>query len=288
MAAKHDSIKSLKAAFFLNLGFTIFEIFGGVYINSIAVISDAIHDLGDSLALGVSWFLEVKSKGKPNHKFTFGYRRFSLLGALINSVVLLVGSLYIINEAIQRIIQPEQANANGMMLFAIVGIAVNGYAAWKLTGGTSLNEKVMSWHLIEDVLGWTAILIVGIILKFYENDYLDPALSLLITLYILYNVIKRLRETLTIFMQSTPKELKVVDVENSMLEIEKVISVHHTHLWSLDGEKHVFTSHIKLKEIHSLRELLNIKKELKKLLAPYHFEHHTIEVELSDEDCRMG
>ena len=285
--AHHNTIKNLKTAFFLNLGFTIFEIIGGLYVNSVAIISDAVHDLGDSLSLGTSWYLEIKSKGKPSNKFTFGYRRFSLLGALINSIVLLAGSVYVINEAIERIVNPEPSNADGMILFALTGIVVNGYAAWKMIGGKSLNEKVISWHLVEDVLGWTAILIVAIVLQFYDNDYLDPALSLLIAIFILYNVFKRLKETLVIFMQSTPKEIDLLTLEEKILNLDGVVSTHHTHLWSLDGEKHVFTCHVKLKEINTLQELLIIKKELKNVVQGYRFAHHTIEVELSEEECSM-
>ncbi|MFT6166944.1 MAG: cobalt-zinc-cadmium efflux system protein [Vicingaceae bacterium] len=174
-----------------------------------------------------------------------------------------------------------------MILFALIGIAVNGYAAWKMIGGKSLNEKVISWHLLEDVLGWTAILIVAIVLQFYNNDYLDPSLSLLIAIFIIYNVFKRLKETLVIFMQSTPKEIDLLTLEEQILNLDNVVSTHHTNLWSLDGEKHVFTCHVKLKEIHSIKELLSIKKELKNVVHNYRFEHHTIEVELSEEECSM-
>ncbi|MFV0269668.1 MAG: cation diffusion facilitator family transporter, partial [Draconibacterium sp.] len=150
----NHSGKKLKVAFFLNLGFTVFEIFGGLYVNSVAILSDAIHDLGDSLSLGTAWYLDKKSKKGADSKFSFGYVRFSLLGALINSLVLIGGSVYVIYEAVGRILEPEHSDAGGMIVFALIGIAVNGYAAWKMSGGSSLNEKVVSWHLMEDVLGW--------------------------------------------------------------------------------------------------------------------------------------
>ncbi|MEZ4948541.1 MAG: cation diffusion facilitator family transporter [Saprospiraceae bacterium] len=198
----HDhSTGNLKVAFFLNIGFTILEFFGGIYVNSVAIMSDAIHDLGDSLSLGTSWYLQNKSKQEADHKFSYGYRRFSLFGALINSLVLIVGSVIIIKEAIERIISPESTDANGMLWFAIVGVLVNGYAAWKLSSGKTMNERVVSWHLLEDVLGWVAVLIVAIVLQFKDIQYLDPALSLLITLYILWNVVIRLKETLFLFLR---------------------------------------------------------------------------------------
>ena len=159
----HDhSGKNLKVAFFLNLTFTILEFIGGIYVNSIAIISDAVHDLGDSLSLGTSWYLDSKSKKNANSKYSYGYRRFSLLGALINSVVLIAGSVYVIYEAVGRILEPEHSDAQGMVIFAIIGVLVNGYAAYKLSSGKSMNEKVVSWHLMEDVLGWVAVLIVAI------------------------------------------------------------------------------------------------------------------------------
>lgn len=283
----HHSSGNLKVAFFLNLGFTIFEIIGGLYVNSIAIISDAIHDLGDSLSLGTAWYLDKKSKQKSNNKFSFGYARFSLLGALINSLVLVVGSIYVIKEAVERILAPEPTNAQGMFFFAIIGIIVNGYAAWKLSGGKSLNEKIVSWHLLEDVLGWAAILVGSIILMFWDIPFLDPALSLLITVYILWNVVKRLKETLYLFLQGVPEDVHIPEIESQLLVIKNVQSIHHTHIWSLDGEHHVFTTHLKLDKVNSCDEVLNVKQSAKQILKDYPFEHYTVEIELNNEDCGL-
>lgn len=284
----HDhSSKNLKTAFFLNLAFTIFELIGGYYVNSVAIISDAIHDLGDSLSLGASWYLDVKSKQSPTKAFSFGYRRFSLLGALLNSVILIAGSVYVIKEAIGRILMPESSDATGMLIFAIVGVLVNGYAAWKMSSGKTLNERVISWHLVEDVLGWFAILVVSIILHFKDIPYLDPALSLLITIYILWNVVKRLKESLVIFLQGHPTDVDSELIEKEILNIEHVESIHHTHIWSLDGEHHVFTTHLKLGAIKDLNEMLSIKNQVKEIMKKYPFEHYTIETEIDSELCGL-
>ncbi len=284
----HDhSSKNLKTAFFLNLGFTVFELIGGYYVNSVAIISDAIHDLGDSLSLGTSWYLDVKSKQSPTKAFSFGYRRFSLLGALLNSVILIAGSVYVITEAIGRILNPESSDATGMLIFAIIGVVVNGYAAWKLSKGKTLNERVISWHLLEDVLGWVAILIVSIVLHFKDIQYLDPALSLLFTIYILWNVVSRLKETLVIFLQGQPADVDSELIEKEILSIEHVESIHHTHIWSLDGEHHVFTTHLKLGPIKDLNEMLSIKNQLKEIMKKYPFEHYTIETEIDSELCGL-
>lgn len=283
----HRSSKNLKLAFFLNAAFTVFELIGGFYVNSVAIISDAVHDLGDTLSLGSSWYLQNKSRQGRNNKFSFGYKRFSLLGALINSLVLIGGSIYVITEAISRLVEPEYSNARGMLIFAVVGVAVNSFAAWKLSKGSSMNEKVVSWHLVEDVLGWVAVLIVAIVLHFYNTPYLDPALSLLITLFILYNVFKRLKETLYIFLQGVPKEIDLEEIEVKLQAIPHVASLHHMHVWSLEGTDHVFTTHIKLKNIKRFQELLDVKRAVKDVLQKYQFDHYTIETELDEETCDL-
>lgn len=284
---EHSSGSKLKFAFFLNAAFTLVELIGGLYVNSIAIISDAVHDLGDTLSFGTSWFFQKKSTKKSNARFSFGYKRFSLLGALINSLVLIAGSFYVFFEAINRLLYPEPSNAEGMMYFALVGVVVNGVAAWKLREGKSLNEKVVSWHLLEDVLGWVAVFIVAVILQFWNNYYLDPALSLLITFYILWHVFKRLKETLFIFLQGVPKEIDLKVIENSLLKVPNIASLHHMHIWSLEGSDHVFTTHIKLKNINELQQLLNVKKQVKAILQDYKFDHYTIETELDAETCDL-
>ena len=283
----HHSSNNIKVAFFLNFAFTILEIIGGLYVNSIAIISDAIHDLGDTISLGTSWYLEEKSYKKSNKKFSFGYKRFSLLGALINSVILIIGSLYVITEAVGRILEPEHTDAKGMIFFAVIGVLVNGYAAWKLSSGKTMNEKVASWHLVEDVLGWVAVLVVGIILNFKDIHYLDPALSLLITIYILWNVFIRLKQTLFIFLQGVPEDLDINEIESKILNIDFVNSIHHMHVWSLEGEHNVFTAHIKIDDNSSLNNFKKVKFDVKDILKEYKFEHYTVEVEFNDENCDL-
>jgi cobalt-zinc-cadmium efflux system protein len=279
----NESGKNLKIAFFLNFGFTIFEIIGGFYVNSVAIISDSVHDLGDTLSLGTAWYLDGKSKKGATSKFSFGYARLSLLGALINSIVLIIGSVFVVYSAINRLIYPEHSDANGMLFIAIIGILVNGYAAYKMSGGKSLNEKVVSWHLMEDVLGWVAVLIVAIVLQFKDIQYLDPLLSLLITIYILWGVFKRLKETLMVFLQAVPDEINLKEIEASILNIDKVKSIHETHIWSLEGEHHVFSTHVILEPMTSIENIDAIKAQIRTLIGVHHFEHITIETELNEE-----
>jgi len=282
------SAKNIKAAFFLNLGFTIAEIIGGFYVNSVSILSDALHDMGDSLSLGISWYLHNRSKKGADSKFTFGYSRFSLLGALINSIILIAGSGFVIYEAVNRLLHPEPADAQGMLYFAILGIAVNGYAAFRLSGGTSMNEKVVSWHMIEDVLGWVAVLIVSIVMMFTDAPWLDPALSMAITLFILYNVFGRLKEVLVILLQGSPADIDAEEIKNAILKLPYVVSMHHVNIWSLEGEHHVYTAHIQTRGITTFAEILLVKRSVKDILKKHPFTHYTIEVELEDEGCELS
>lgn len=257
-------------------------------MNSISILSDALHDFGDSLSLGLSWYLDKKSKKEADKNFTFGYQRFSLLSALINSIVLIIGSIFVFSETINRLINPESSDGLGMMYIAIFGILVNGYAAFKLSRGKSMNERVLSWHLVEDVLGWVAVLIVSVVLIFKDIPYLDPALSLAITVYILWNVVKRLRETLMLFLQAVPLEFDLEALNATLLEFDQVSSVHNTHLWSLDGEQHVFSAHIVLRNMGDMEEVQNVKNNIRAHLEKIGVSNSTIEIEFEEEKMNTG
>lgn len=279
--------ENIKVAFFLNLFFTIIEFIGGFYTNSLAIMSDAVHDLGDSLSLGMSWYFQKLSNKKANKNFSYGYGRFSLLGAIINSVVLIIGSIFIIKEAIPRIFEPQVSDAKGMMWFAILGIIVNGAAVLKLKKGTSINERVVSLHLLEDVLGWVAVLIASIIMQFWDLPILDPILSLLIAGYVLFNVFKNIKESFKIILQGVPNELSTEEIEKSLIALDEINAIHDCHLWSMDGEFNIATIHIIInKPSFKLDEARDLKRKIRKLLHDqYNLEHVTLELESSIEDC---
>jgi cobalt-zinc-cadmium efflux system protein len=276
---------NLRTAFFLNLAFTLLEVVGGIMTNSVAILSDAVHDLGDSLSLGLAWYLDRVAQRDGDPQFSYGYRRFSLLGAIISTVVMIVGSIFILSEAIPRLWAPQQTNAQGMILFAILGVVVNGLAALRLRGEKSLNARAIAWHLIEDVLGWVAVLVVSIVLLFTDFYILDPLLSILITIYILYNVLKNMKETLALFLQAVPDNVDVAAIDERLNEMEHVCSTHHTHVWSLDGEHHVLTSHIVVDEDVSKEQVLCLRKDILELVRELAFAHSTIEIEFGDDDC---
>lgn len=282
-----DTTKNFRTVFLLNFIFTLFEIVGGILTNSIAIISDALHDLGDSISIGLAWFLEKYSQKRRDNKYTYGYGRFSLLGALINAIVLIIGSTFVLANAIPRIIKPEATNAEGMIIFAIVGVAVNGAAVFKLKNEESMNARVMMLHLLEDVLGWIAILAVAITLLFWQTYVLDAILSIVITLYILFNVTVNLKKTIALFLQATPEHINLDLVDAKLKSIDKVISSHHTHVWSLDGANHILTTHLIVDKSTTRDEIVRIKSKCKQLFEDLKLTHFTIEIELEDEVCLM-
>lgn len=284
---KSNSTKNIRIAFFLNLGFTILEFIGGYLTNSMAIFSNALHDLGDNFSLGLSWFLDRFSKKEKSDKFSYGYRRFSLLAALVNTMILIIGSVIILSEAIPRILNPEQTMAQGMIAFAALGIVVNGIAVLRLRSGQSMNEQVVTWHLLEDVLGWTVVFVVGLILLIKDIYVLDPILSVLIAAYVLYNVIKNLLKTSALFLQGVPDKITLREIEQILESFDKVHSTHHTHIWSLDGEHHVLTTHVVIDPNAKKEDVILLKVQILKAIEKLNFEHTTIEIEYQDEDCRQ-
>ena len=282
---EHGREGNIKIAFFLNLFFTILEIIGGLWTNSMAILSDALHDLGDSISLGMAWYFEKYSQKGPDEFFSFGYARFSLLGALINSMVLIIGSILVLSRSIPRIFQPESVNAEGMLVFAILGIAINGLAAIRLRKGTSLNEKVVSWHLLEDVLGWIAVLAVSIALLFIDLPILDPILSILITLFVLFNVIKNIKAVMHVFLQGVPKKYSIGEIEDQIRKVSGVVSVYHNQIWSLEGEKNQLTTHIIVDDLISRDDIISMKKEIQEAVRQSGIEHVTIQVDYQGEEA---
>lgn len=282
----HDHGGNIKIAFWLNLSFTVIELIGGILTNSMAILSDALHDFGDSFSLGLAWYLEGFSSKGPDHKFSFGYARFSLLGALVNSMILVGGSAIILMNTIPRILNPQEVNPKGMLALAVLGIIMNGLAVLRVRKGHSLNERVVSWHLLEDVLGWGVILIGSIILLFKDWYIIDPILSVLITLYILYNVIKNLREILNVFLQGVPGEFSVSEIENEIIEKTGVVDVYHTHIWSLEGENHMISTHIIVRNDITASEMIDTKENIRALLGEKEIHHATIEVDFESEGMK--
>ena len=285
MHKQTNTTRNISLAFFLNLGFTIIEIIGGFLTNSVAIISDALHDAGDTISLAVAWYLQkVSNRGRDEH-YTYGYKRFSLLGAIFISVMLIVGAVFIVRESVERLMNPAEVNAKGMLYLAILGIIVNGIAVLRLRKGTSMNEKAVYLHMLEDVLGWISVLVVSIVMIFVNAPILDPLLSIGITIWVLYNVYRNLKKTFRILLQEAPRDIDIDKLEKSILEINDIQSVHDLHIWSLDGENNILTLHAVLPVNTSDKEHHKIKTRIRAICDRFRIHHATIEFETEGEEC---
>ena len=272
--------KNILIAFILNLSFSVFEIIGGFFTGSVAIISDAVHDLGDATSIGISYFLEKKSKKQPDNTYTYGYARFSVMGSVITTLILLFGSVMVIYNAILRIINPVEINYNGMIVFAIVGALVNFLAAYFTKDGDSLNQKAVNLHMLEDVLGWIVVLVGAIIMRFTDIRIIDPLMSMGVAIFIFVNALKNLKEVLDLFLEKIPNNISIEEIKNHIKEIDGVIDTHHIHIWSMDGYHNFATMHIVANEnSHEIKD--KIREELKE----HGIGHATLEIESPTDHC---
>ena len=277
---------ALRTAFFINLAFTLVEVVGGWWTGSIAVLTDAMHDAGDCLVLGTAWYLQrIAMKGRDAH-YSYGYGRYSMLGGWLTSVVLIVGAFAMMAVSIPELWSPSTPNSLGMIGIAVFGLAMNGLAAWKLHGGHTLNERGAYLHLLEDVLGWAAVLIGGIVIHFTGWAIADPILSIAISLYILFNAIGTLRKGTGILMQEIPPGTDQKALRERLLAIPHVADLHDQHTWTLDGSFIVHTVHVVVADVDQ-KEALAIKSRARDELKALGIHHATIELEWADEECGL-
>lgn len=272
--------RNILIAFILNLAFSIFEFVGGVITGSVAIISDAVHDLGDATSIGISFFLEKKSKKQPDEEYTYGYSRYSVIGGFITTLILLIGSIIMIYNAICRIIAPTEINYNGMIIFSVVGVCVNFCAAFFTREGDSLNQKAVNLHMLEDVLGWAVVLMGAIVMRFADIPLIDPIMSIGVSIFILIGAIKNLKEIFYLFLEKAPHNISLNDIKEHIGAIDGVLDVHHVHLWSMDGQNNYATMHIVTDGESKI-----IKEEIRKELREHGVGHVTIETETSTEHC---
>lgn len=271
--------KNILFAFVLNLSFSIFEFFGGLFTNSVAILSDSIHDMGDALSIGISYLLEKRSKKKPDHKYTYGYIRYSVLGGFITNVILMFGSILVMCNAIVRIINPVEVNYKGMIIFAVIGVVMNFIAAYLTREGDSINQKSVNLHMLEDVLGWVVVLIGAIIMNFTDLKIIDPLMSVGVAIFILINTFTNLKQILDLFLEKTPKNINLEHLKEHLQKIEGVEDIHHIHVWSIDGYNSYATMHIVTKS----DDEKNIKEKIREELKEHGICHCVLEIE--DEIC---
>jgi cobalt-zinc-cadmium efflux system protein len=277
-----NASKNISIAFFLNLFFAVVEVIGGLLTNSIAILSDALHDFGDCLSLAVAWAFQKKTTKERDRRYSYGYKRFSLLGSIFLSGVLFVSSVFVLYEAGKRIFEAQEVNAHGMLWIAIAGVLINGAAALRMKKGHSLNERAVFLHIMEDVLGWVAVLFVSIVMMFVHLPVLDPILSIAISIWVLTNVFRNMRDTFRIMLQATPGDVDTEDLEKKLNTVEDVVSIHDLHLWTIDGESHIMTLHV----VSNTTNPEQLKRNIINIAKPFHIDHVTIEIEKPNIDCQ--
>lgn len=274
------SQRKILVAFLLNLVFAVFEFLGGLFSGSVAIASDALHDLGDALSIGISYFLERKSNARPDSTHTYGYGRYSVLGGLITTVILLVGSVVVVVHAVDRLLHPVAIHYDGMILFAIVGVAVNSLAAFFTRDGESLNQKAVNLHMLEDVLGWIVVLLGAVVIKFTHWTFVDPLLSIGVAVFIFVHALENLKIVLDLFLEKTPHGICQEELKEHLLQIPGVLDIHHIHLWSIDGLNHSATMHVRTDS-----DPHEIKEAIREELSHHGIGHATLELETADEPC---
>lgn len=273
--------RNILVAFILNLSFSIFEFVGGMLTGSVAIASDAVHDMGDAASIGISYFLEKKSKRQPDESHTYGYGRYSVLGGLLTTLILLIGSLIVIFNAVVKIIHPTAINYDGMIIFAVAGVLVNIGAAFVTREGGSLNQKAVNLHMMEDVLGWVVVLVGAVVMRFTDFALIDPIMSIGVSVFILINAARNLKEVVDLFLEKTPHDIDVKEIRKHIAEIDGVEDIHHLHIWSLDGQRHYATMHIVTDD-----DAHHIKEHVREELREHGIGHATIELEATTEHCR--
>ena len=267
---------SIWLAFFLNLSYAIVEFIAGGIFGSSAVLADSVHDLGDAMAIGLSALLETISNREEDRQYTLGYKRFSLLGAMLTSVILMIGSVLVILENITKIAHPQPVNENGILWLGIIAVVINVLASLVVRKEKTKNESILSLHFLEDTLGWLAVILMAIILRFTDWYILDPLLSLVISIFILSKAIPRFWSALKIFLDAVPEGVDIKQVKNDLEQLDHVVSVNQLNLWTMDGLEKNAIVHVCLEEIEHIEYC---KESIRNLLKDYGFQNVTIEVD---------
>lgn len=275
------SERNIFIVFMLNLCFSAFEFFGGIFTGSIVILSDALHDFGDAASVGIAYLLEKKSKRAPDSRYTYGYLRFSVLGAAVTNTILVVGSAVILFCAARRLLCPVTINHDGMILFAIGGLLTNTAAFFFTKGGDSLNQRAVNLHMAEDILSWAVVLVGAVVMKFTEFAFIDPLLSMGSGLFVLVCALKAFKKVVDLFLDKVPDNVSVESIREHVLSVDGVLDVHHIHVRSFDGVTNCATMHIVTDSLDSRR----LKNEIKAELKEAGVDHLTLEFESSEEQA---
>ena len=298
---QHSNTKNgLTLAFWLNLIFAVIEVVGGIFTNSTAIIADAFHDFIDAAAIGIAVLFEKISGKKRSSNYSYGYKRFSLLSALGLSLFLLIGAVFMIKSGIESFFQPKEINSVGMLWLAVLGVSINGFAFLRIKNGSgeqhhhhhspghshNHNSKAIMLHLLEDVLGWVAVLIGAVVIYFTGWNWIDGLLTIAIAAFISYNATKNLIGTLKIMLQAVPKNVNIENLTTELNNIEGVADIHDFHIWSLDGNYNIASLHAVLENTDNGSEN-KIYTTILELLNKYHIQHPTVQIETNTKHCKF-
>jgi cobalt-zinc-cadmium efflux system protein len=282
-----NSVTNIAIVFAMNLIFSISEFIFGAILNSTAIFADAVHDLGDAISVGLALVLEKRSKRHADGTYSFGHRRFSLLGALITGLVLLLGSVFALARAVPRLLAPDKVNYDGMLVMALVAIALNAVSAWALSRGSSRNESMLNLHMLEDMLGWIGILIMSIVMRYTNWYILDPLFSIALSCFIIYKAAPSMWSTLKILMESVPENVPMEDIEQQLLKLPHVHGFTHLHLWSMDGQSNNFAVSL-FTDLANAQDHKLLRERIRALLMPYNVECSTVEIDYDPEKRFVG
>ncbi len=299
---QHSNTKNgLTLAFWLNLLFAVIEVVGGIFTNSTAIIADAFHDFIDAIAIGIAVLFEKISGKKRSSNYSYGYKRFSLLSALGLSLFLLIGAVFMIKSGIESFIQPKEVNSVGMLWLAVLGVSINGFAFLRIKNGNgehhhhhhhahghshNHNSKAIMLHLLEDVLGWVAVLIGAVVIYFTGWNWIDGLLTLAIAAFISYNATKNLMGTLKIMLQAVPEHVNMENLTTELNNIDGVVDIHDFHIWSLDGNYNVASLHAVLDSTDNSSEN-KVYTTILERLNQYNIQHPTVQIETNTEHCKF-
>lgn len=282
------SSKNLLTALLLNMTFVIIELVGGLFTNSIAILSDAIHDFGDCIAIGSAVLLEKKSERKPDKNYTYGYRRYSIISALFTNLILIIGGVVVIYSSVRRIIFPEQISGLGMVGIAIAGVVANGIAFLKTAKSKNINEKSINLHMLEDVLGWVVVLIGSVFISIFNIYIIDPILSIAVTLFIFYNATRNIIAVCSVILEKVPDKFSIDNYKESVLKLDGIAGIGHLHIWSLDGETLLGTVQIIVKDDLTEAETQKLKQALFLKNEEFNIQHMTMQLDRECEKQECG
>jgi cobalt-zinc-cadmium efflux system protein len=285
----NQALRGMLIALLLNTIFLIIEFIGAEIYSSVAIFADAIHDVGDTFVLALSAFFIVLARLPSIKQFTYGLPRLSLLGGGITALFLISGSVFSLFNAAWRLYEPISPVASGMVGMAILGIVVNSAGYWSINrSSTSISGKIISLHLVEDLLGWIAILVGALVMLLVHAPIIDPLLSIAISLFVLWHAAKRGSTIAKLFLEGVPEGIDEQLIENAIKAVPNVSGIHDTHIWSLDGELHLMTCHVVVSKGITLDSAIATKDKIRTLLEQHNIWHCTIELEMEGFNCKAS